>query len=205
VILWDEMNGSDQASHFYAIALDGLNVDELRETSYRLALRYANFDPQEGEPIVPEGLRADAANQLYIVQFVTAPLSEFVQAVEAAGGEVHQFLHHHAYVTRMPVQATPAVRDLPFVRSVVPYHPAYWLGQSLVAELAEGLSSSEERVFSIMVVEPGPPGQQVVADKIESFGRTVYGKCPECIRLEAMLTLDELGELVGMNEILFIE
>jgi hypothetical protein len=207
VILWEELDGGGPSTHFYAISLDGAIVDSetVQQTDYELKLRTAHFDPLGAEPPVPGDLVADGSNELYVVQFVSPPLFQFVQAVEALGARMHHFVHNHAYVTQIPGQAFAVIDDLAFVRSVVPYHPAYRLEESLAAEVAEGLSSSAERKYSIMVVEGSPAGQQPVIDRIAALGGETYGACPECIRLEAMLTLDELAEVVHMNEVLFID
>jgi hypothetical protein len=187
--------------------MDGNSVDSetVRQADYEIKLRYAYFDPLESQPAVPADLGADGVNELHIVQFVTQPLSEFVPAVEAIGATVYQYLANYAYVVRAPASALGELRELSFVRSVAPYHPAYRLEESLLDELSQGVSSPEERLYSIMLLRRGPAGHEPVVERLAELGKEAYGMCPECIRLEAFLTLDELLEIVQMNEIAFID
>ena len=76
-IVWEEVSADGLASHYYAVSRDGRATPRVIRTSYRLKLRYAEFDPALDAPFVPALLRADAASALHIVQFVTQPLPEF--------------------------------------------------------------------------------------------------------------------------------
>ncbi len=55
-VLWEETDDNELREPYYAISLDGSNVDEVRATSYDLQLRYARFDPGDTEPAVHSAL-----------------------------------------------------------------------------------------------------------------------------------------------------
>jgi len=58
LVLWNETDGKGSSEPFYAISLDGKNVNQVRATSYDLLLRYAGFDPAIEAPAVPMSLLA---------------------------------------------------------------------------------------------------------------------------------------------------
>ena len=72
-------------------------------------------------------LRSRAAGRLHIVQFVTHPLEDYRDALQALGASVRGYLPHHAHVVEMAPALAARVARLDFVRWVGAYHPAYRL------------------------------------------------------------------------------
>ena len=54
-----------------------------------LNIRHGAFDPLGERDYETRGLTTDVSSNLYIVQFVTQPLEEFRQSIEALGGTVY--------------------------------------------------------------------------------------------------------------------
>lgn len=100
-----------------------------------LLLRYARFDPLAGAPAVPAGLTAPVSSTLRIVQYDAAPIPAMREAVRSAGAEPIFHVPQHAQLVRLPSEDVAAVAALPFVRAVVPYHPAYKIGAADAAAL----------------------------------------------------------------------
>lgn len=76
LILWNEGIPPGDVFPYYALSLDGREVQRVRKTSYELKLAYAEFDPRVETPAVDSRLSTPPGNELYIVQFVTqAPLA----------------------------------------------------------------------------------------------------------------------------------
>ena len=154
-VLWEEIDVNARREPFYAVGLDGTNVDTVRATSYDLRLRFARFDPAIEAPAVPAALLADADSELCIVQFVTQPLSAFRAAVESQGATIYDFLPNHAYITKVPPQMRLAIAALPFVRAVVPFHPAYRLEPFLADNLDRAEQFFPRQRYNIRVFEAG--------------------------------------------------
>jgi len=204
--LWRETSTSGDVVSHYAISLDGQKFSRARATSYILRLRYSNFDPLVTLPHIPDVLTADpATNEVYIVQFHTQPLQVFRERIETLGGTVHKFLNQHAYVVRMTPEVRDLVADLPYVRWVGAFHPAYRLEELLIDEIKQGSSAAQTRKYSIMLHERGPWPQQLVADRIEAIGGELFRTIPEAFRVEAFLTIDQVRRVVLMNEIMFMD
>lgn len=91
-------------------------------------LKYADFDPLEVVPAVPEDLRAYDL-QVALVQMRGPVRSEWRAALERHA-EILAFLKEHTYIV-IPHDVN-AIRALPFVRWMGPYHPAYKVDPDLL-------------------------------------------------------------------------
>jgi len=203
-VLWDEQTGRGAPTSWYAISLDGDRFERVRPASHVVALRYARFDPLLAIPEVDGELMSDPASELCIVQCVTRPFAACVDAIRAAGGQVHIFLPDQALVVRVPVDCRDAVRQLPFVRWVGPLHPAYKLEEELLTQLQQRRAVAPRR-YSVMLYERGAEAQERVAAAIRAAGGEVHGGTPAGFRLEA--TLDR-GQVIGaarLAEVMFID
>lgn len=178
----------------------GFGVDEPR-----ILLRYAEFDPADFGPGVPEVLRSRADGGAYIVQLHSVSTPEAVAALRAAGAQVGRFLPENAYIVRMSAADADAVRGLDAVRWVGPYHPAYKLDEPLLQAIVLGQGEDSPSRYSIQLLERGPNLQGVVAERIRELGGTLHGAEPEGFRIEATLTLDQLAQVAHRPEVLFID
>jgi len=205
LILWDEIASGSQARPHYAISLDGQHIARQCETSYVLKLRHGDFDPVRGVPAPAAGLAANEGFNLYVVQFVTQPLEVFRSQIEELGGTVYHFLANHAHIVKMSPGVRDAVAELPYVRWVGPYHPAYRLEELMRDHRAQADELFPLQRYNIQVLEAGPGQKQLVADQIESLGGTMNARDAGKFLLEATLTPEQLYEVVSWNEILFID
>lgn len=206
VFVWNEETGGGTKSPHYAISLDGKTVGAARETSYEMLLRYAKFDPLVEVPATPDNLteRAETGtDSVYIVQFVTQPLGEYRDAVKALGGEIYIYLPNHSYLVRMNRETKQAVENMPFVRWVGHYQPAYKLEEFIHEGLAN--RALKPARYNIMVLERGAPMQNRLANKIRAFGGKVDATIPEGFRMEATLTAEQVVAVAGESDVLFID
>jgi hypothetical protein len=173
-------------------------------TSHNLLLRYAAFDPLNGEHGVPAALAARPGGNMYIVQFHVAPLDEDRAALAALGGTVNRYVPQHAHVVTLPPAALASVARLPAVRWIGPYHPAYRLAPGVHAALAVAPQASPQR-YSIEVMQRGPQQQEALARRIEALGGLVHFINPAGFRMEATLSRAALVEIAHADEVNFIE
>jgi hypothetical protein len=199
VAVWDEAVGG-AVQHFSAVANDGRNFSPVEPTQNQVRLRYATFDPLvDGEPLVPENLRAGADNELFLVQFVSTPLEEMRHQVSAAGGTVERFLTENTHVVRMSAAARARVAALPSVRWIGTYHAAYRIPADLRAEIASGDAGAVR--YSIECMRRGPAQQGAVAAFINQIGGIVDLTIDDQFRLEATLTPAQLIAVTRRNEV----
>lgn len=145
----------------------------VRPTSYVLKLRHGEFDPLVHVAAVAPDLAADAASQIYIVQFVTQPLEEFRAAIAARGGKVYKFIANHAYLVKLTPDVRDAVAALPFVRRIGPYHPAYRLEDFLRDNRPHADQLFPSQRYNILTFERTDAQKKAVADHIEALGGTM--------------------------------
>ncbi|MDQ3713339.1 MAG: S8 family serine peptidase, partial [Acidobacteriota bacterium] len=206
VFTWQEAGESGSKSPFYAISLDGKTIEKTQETSYEMLLRYAKFDPLVEIPTTTDALTAKNdgdAEGVYIVQFVTQPLKEYSDAIRALGGKTYTYLPNHSYLVKMDAETRQSVDNLPFVRWVGRYQPAYKLEEFL----HEGLANDNLQTmrYNIMVLERGQFMQGKLAQRVQTLGGKVDSTVKEGFRMEATLTAEQLLALADEEDVLFID
>jgi hypothetical protein len=205
-ITWQEIQPDDSATDYYAISLDGNEVEIVRATDYRLRLRAGAFDPlRESAPAATIGLHAPASHRLHIVQFVTQPLSVYRQALRAQGVTIRNYLAQHAYVVEMDEATRARVSELPFVRWVGPFEPAYKLQPAIRDQLAQQTATDTPTRYRIQVPERGMRMKRDVANAITALGGEVNLIHPNGFWFEATLTLDQLEALSLRSDVLYLE
>ena len=203
--VWSEIRPSGDTVDFYAISRDGQSFSRVFETSYLLKLRYAEFDPASDAPWVPPLLQADQASRIHIVQFVTQPLGEFQALLTEFGATVHIFLAYNAMIVEMEPVLADIVAQLPIVRSVVPFHPAYRLDESILAAIEADAFDGEMRHYSIQAFGRGLKSQLAIANRIAALGGSVMNTAPDGFRMTVTLTLAQVLDIAHMNEAHFID
>ena len=68
----------------------------------------------------------------------TQGLEAYRSVLRRAGGEVLLFIPRHADLVEMAPESATAAQELPFVRAVTPFHPAFRLELELRLEIAAG-------------------------------------------------------------------
>ncbi|MFP2926693.1 S8 family serine peptidase [Pyxidicoccus sp. 3LG] len=206
---WDEQQADGTLLSHYAFTQGGvLPVGRVRETTYQVRLQEAQFDPLRGpSPLRASNLlAADASNQLHLVQFLAAPMPEFREAIEAAGGKVLRFLTDHTYLVEMDRDVKSRVAQLGYVRWIGDYHPEYRLERELRdALMGVAPRMPETQRYSIMLGEGGRERQHVLAKFVEGVGGKVELIEDGGLRVEATLTQEQLQQVVRSNEVQFID
>ncbi len=100
-------------------------------------LSYAVFDPLQGEPDIPAGLRTQEQG-IYLVQ-LQGPTTQASYDSLAALGIIHGYLPDHTYIVSSDHEEE--IRELSQVRWVGNYHPAYRLHPDFQGPNSGGLNS----------------------------------------------------------------
>lgn len=183
------------------VSLDGEHFEAPRAVSYALELRYRRFDPLEGEPALPAELRASTANRLFVVQCWTQVLESCRSALRAAGAELHLYLPETSQVVELEPHELAAVRALPFVRAVTPFHPAYKLEERLLAGLARG----ERGTLTVDLLTTRRSGHAPVIAWIENRGGSIEHVSAPTHFMTARLAWRDLAALAALDEVQWID
>ncbi|MBL7009294.1 MAG: peptidase S8 [Planctomycetes bacterium] len=204
-VTWTERQSDGSATSHYRISLDGgASFSRDRETSYELRLNYQDFDPlADGSPVVPPSLRARPGHELYIVQYVTQGLEPWRDAIRSLGAVDQRFLAWHANIWEMDAQTAAQVAELPFVRWVGEFHPAYKIETGLLRELL--LEDLQPARYHVVVGDWGPVQKAVIADHIVALGGSIDQMIDEGWVLDATLTRGQLIDVVHQSEVLGVD
>ena len=184
------------------VLLCSLSGPALAQESTRVMLRYAAFDPLEGEVAVPAGFSAGATNQLFVVQFTAAPTWQDRAALAELGAEVLWYAPQNGYVVRQDGSRRRQVEALPHVRWVGTFHPAYRLEPELLAGLLAGAVKSDRYV--LVMADPKHDEQALVA-AIEREGGTMWRYAGGNLLVEADLTAAQLTAIAREDTVLWIQ
>jgi len=192
-----------------AISLDGRTIGRVVEQRPTIRLRYAEFDPAAGVPAVPASLRATPDNRAFIVQYVSQPLEAYARAIEDLGGRVERFMPDQAQIVTIDPARVDELADLPFVRWVGAYHPAYKLNEPdlqrlLLGEPAAG-DAPVRRRYSIQTLRRGDGSLDALAADLAQQGTPPTLQSEPVGRLEAWLTDAELARLATRSDVLFMD
>lgn len=110
---------------------------------------------------------------------------------------IHSYLATHAYLVRMTAETRQQVQGLPYVRAVVPCHPAY---KSAEFDAADG-APEEPTAYNILVFQGGAEVLQVIADRVVAVGGVVDALPVSGLLLRATLTGQQLLEVVRLPEV----
>lgn len=199
--VWSEKEADGSLSHFYTLSLDGKTFTEPIKTDYDLRLRFERFDPTVDRPEVPDLLRASEGNRLMIVQYWTQGIEDYRETIRELGGEVHMFLANHSNVVEMDLATLRDVRELPFVRSVTPFHPAFKLEE----ELLESIAARQQGEVSVNVLTTRRYGHDPVIAWVESNGGTVEHVERETYFMTVKVRYDQLPGLAGLDAVQWID
>jgi hypothetical protein len=202
--LWDQKLTTGMFEPFYSISLDGgKSFVRTVQPSYEIGLRYACFDPLNGEPSIEPILTSNDDTHLFIVQFVTQPLQEFKDAIIACSGTVRHYIAQYAYLVEMSESVRSQVEALPYVRWVGAYHPAYRLEEFMLDNLENAYQMYPLQHYNIQVLVPEQ--KTIVTERIKKFGGTVNKADAGKFLIEATLSPDQLFSVVRWDEVLFID
>ena len=189
-------------SHF-RLSSDGRKFTAPEVADYTLKLRLHGFDALLDAPALPRGLAADAIAGLYIVQYWTPGLPQYRETIELLGGENLLFLPNAANVYALPPGTKDDVAALPFVRAVVPFHPAYKLDLPLLAAI-EANAGDELRV-NVLTMHRGARSQDRVARLVRQLGGVVDDVSPETFLMSVTLPVHRLPALAASFEVQWID
>lgn len=181
------------------LATCGITAQDLK-----VHLHYRVFDPAQETVAIPAALMAQPASRLFLVQ-VSAPLGTAELAkLAGAGVTVHQYLPELAYLMRFDGAQRDAVRKLPFVRALLPFHPAFRLEPELVDAVVSGKEIGRER-YVVMVVDGRLGDAGVLSRKIAQIGGHVVTPEDGNIVMEVEVDGRQLAWLMNQDEVQWIQ
>jgi hypothetical protein len=111
------------SSNFELLSGRGVEFERQRDPT---VLNIQGYSIYTGEPpLMARTLASVSGMGFFIVQIIGPTKDEWLTELEDSGLEILQYIQHHAYLVRMPIQQTGEVEALDFVRWVGPYLQEY--------------------------------------------------------------------------------
>lgn len=205
LVLWTETTPDGTSEPWYGISLDGMEFVRVTPTSYTLNMRFARFDPLLASPAVPAGLESDGFSSLHIVQFVTQPLELFQKRIEELGGTFREYIPYHAYLVEMDEAVREQVQQLPFVRWVGPFHPAYRVADEVMDTITNADPDSSGQRYNIAVHRGNADHLESVRQAIMEAGGIIDNASVGDSQIEATLTPEQLVSIVRHEGVTFVD
>ncbi len=181
-----------------------------------LRLTAGTFDPLRdagpGRAIASLQLSAypDGGAGYYLVQFQGPIVDADVQALEAAGVEVFDYVPDYAFIVKMDDAGRAAVEGMAQIRWVGLYQPAYRLAPDLLARVvtseSEGLAVDAEPLTLVVSIFRGETPAPVVA-AIQSLHGVILEKSQTKWQSKVKVTLPAgaLSELAALPGVRWVE
>jgi Subtilase family len=182
----------------------------------QLHLRFATFDPLRNPPQVPKELTAPEDGNLWIVQCHETVDQQAREQLTRVGATLLRYLPDDAYIVRLAPDAALAIRRLPGVRWVGPYHPAFRLDPDVFPEpftrvygILPMESQAKERKgwrsVLVYLFDRDEGTKKAVAQVIRDAGGKVVFQSPRGFYLAANVPLDQLAAVARCEAVCAIE
>lgn len=201
-IWWSETVQSDVIGYYtfsddYGLSWEGPNNGEMF-----ISLKYAKFDPLIGEPPIPGHLKVKESSEsyeYYIVQHSAISPQLIHDDVQAIGGKFLGYTPYDAYLIWMNDSIKNEVVELPYIRWIGYYQPAY--------KIESGLSHEDGIIELIVSVFEEPDGQknlQKVNKKIEEMdGQILYDGSSNYVII-TRINAEKIDDLANIPEVAYI-
>ena len=189
-------------SRMYEIYQDGQLLRQAA-ANYELGLRYAHFDPMVDLPEVDPFLMADESVNLYIVQFLTQPLEQYQSDITGLGGTFRHYVAQFAYLVEMDANTAESVYQLPYVRWIGSYHPAYRVDEETLQILRMFEETAPAKRYNIQVLDV--PQKAIIVERMRELGVKIDNFDAGKKLVEATLNGEQLLQVASFDEVNFID
>jgi len=202
-IWWTESGNSENIS-YHAYSIDyfrswrGPYIGE----KY-ISLKYAKFDPLNGEPPIPDNLRAGKNGEPYEYYLVQHGASNAIphmdDDIEAIGGIFLGYIPYQAYLIWMNDSIKQEVENLSYIRWIGYYQPAYKIASGLLHE--DGII---ELVVSVFEEPSGKVNLDKVLERIESMNGDILYNGSSNYNIVTRINAEKIDDLANIPEVEYI-
>jgi len=177
-VTWTEGTAFGGTRH-YALSTDrGRSWSVPSTFAERLLLKAAAFDPLTERSGIPQELTMADDQGYFIVQFALPARQEWKTELTFLGAELYGYLPSNAYIAGMSPEVKEAVSDLPYVRWIGVYQPAYRLDPELWP-YALGQGTGESIRLDLRAFED----PEVVVQTVQGWGHFASCTYPPYVRV----------------------
>lgn len=169
-----------------------------------ISMTHYRFDPAMGEPGIPTALSGTPSElDYYILQFKGPVLDVYKQGVLEYGAEFYYYLPENAFVVKLPRAKLDEIRNLPQVRWIGYYHPAYKLSPNIGKHIFKTKERQNNPNLRLFVIPFANVNLENLFSDIEATGAQIIEGTPRIIELR--IDKSSLNNLARVNGICWIE
>ncbi len=137
-----------------------------QDSSIVIKMKAAEFNPLIEEPEIPIELTYISENGYHLVQCHGPIRSGWVEEIENSGAIILGYVPDYAYIIYMDNDVTERLEELPFVRWIGTYHPAYKIQDRLIGRTGEV-------ELNVMVFKDREENLEYVRNMLKVLGGTI--------------------------------
>jgi hypothetical protein len=179
----------------------GINGLEILTDRTRVSLSNVEFDSAQGEPAIPDALRAAAADPYFLVQFIGPIKTEWLDALQASGAAIIGYTPNYTYIVRMDPALLDSLKGMRAVQWVGQYHPAYRMpveAELKQAETQDGLLALTVRLFE-------GEDENTLLNNLAAQGAQVIGFSSETHQARVWIAPEQIASLAAVPGVYLLE
>jgi hypothetical protein len=145
-VTWQEHSDDGKSQNYFAVASDDGYV--VRKADMSLALRNLGIKDPGLKKSTVHREALGGARELYVIQFKTQVLRQYVEELKAAGAEMLSFVPQQAYLVRLAPDVARQVKEKSFVAGLVAVESEQKLASELLTHKVPGTRRYIIKVFS---------------------------------------------------------
>jgi hypothetical protein len=151
-----------------AVQNDDVNheYNHTQDSSIMITMKAAEFDPLIENPEIPMELSYTSEKGYYLVQCQGPILSNWVEEIENSGAIILGYAPDYAFLISMNNEVKKSLEELPFIRWIGIYHPAYKIQDRLIGR-------SGEVEVNVMVFDDRKENLEYVRNMLKVLGGTI--------------------------------
>lgn len=166
-------------------------------------LKYDEFCPANGEPIIPATLQASQESKVKLIQVSGPMTSDWIETRQDEGVVFLGFMQDYTYIVYLNNNDIEKILlNVPEVYWIGNYHPAYKIEEGLI---------DEDSIYDVNVqiwqydFDSIQNNKNIVIDTVNSFGERSLAYDDYSYTLRATLSSEEIVELVHMDAVRWID
>lgn len=170
-----------------------------------LRLREVELRTGEPSPPVPGAWAASAAGRRFLVRLRARSRPELRRTLEALGAHILQTVPYRGHVVALDPGRAGAVRELPFVERVEPFHPWWRIAPELRRWVDAPAAPPDRMRVRAQAFAWGPVGKGRIAEAAQAAGSRVVATWPSGPVIELEVSRTELAAVARLDDTAWVE
>jgi hypothetical protein len=176
------------------------SLDDNANLRLDINLKAASFDPLFEAPDISPDLRYKDETNYYLVQCNGLIRTEWIKSITDTGAVILGYIPENTYILYMEPESKKSIEELPFIRWIGIYHPAYKLDDEL-------LTKKGTVQLNVLVFNENNDLQnfELVKNKLKNMGGLIFREESEADTIVTELSASKIRELAFIPEVEWLD